>query len=69
VFVSADQKRKAIDAAHKLNGDHGTEGKLRKVVELYWWAEMYLDIKDWVKTVEKYKKLAPLRYDKPRNVW
>ena len=53
VFVSADQKRKAMEAAHELSGHRGREGTLRRVVERYWCPEMYVDVKDWVKTCEQ----------------
>jgi hypothetical protein len=51
VLVSAEQKRKAMESAHELSGHPGREGTLRKIVERYWWPEMYVDVKDWVKTV------------------
>jgi hypothetical protein len=53
VLVSAEQKRKAIETAHELSGHRGREGTLRKVVEWYWWLEMYVDVKGWVKTYEQ----------------
>jgi hypothetical protein len=33
MLVSAEQKRRAMDAAHKQSGHRGREGTLRKVVE------------------------------------
>jgi hypothetical protein len=65
VFVRAEQKRKAMEAAHELSGHRGREGTLPKVVERYWWPEMYVVVKDWVKTCEQCQKRAPLQYDKP----
>jgi hypothetical protein len=65
VVVSTEQKRKAMEAAHELSGHRGREGTLRKVVEWYWWPEMYVDLKDWVNTCEQCEKRSPLRYDEP----
>ena len=65
VLVSAEQKRKALEAAHELSGHRGREGTLRKVVERDWWPEMYVDVKDWVKTCEQCEKRVPLRYNEP----
>jgi len=53
VLVCAEQKRKAMDAANELSGLCGREGTLRKIVELYWSSEMYVNIKDWVKMCEQ----------------
>jgi len=65
LFVSAEQKWKAMEAAHELSGHRGRAGTLQKVVEPYGWPEMYGDVKDWVKWWEQCEVRAPLRYDEP----
>jgi hypothetical protein len=54
-----------MEAAHELSGHRGREGTLQMVVERYWWPEMYIDVKDWVKMCEQCDKRAPLRDDEP----
>jgi hypothetical protein len=66
-LVSTEQKRKAMEAAHELSGHRGREGTLRMVVEWYWWSEMYVEVKDWVKLCEECEKRVLLRYDEPLN--
>jgi hypothetical protein len=52
-----------MEAAHELSGNRGREGTLGKVVEQYWWPELYVDVKDLVKMCQQCNKRAPLRYD------
>jgi len=63
VLVSAEQTRKAIEATHQLSRHHGRVGTLQQVVERYWWPEIYVNVKDWVKTYQQCEKRDPLRYD------
>jgi len=65
VLVSTEQKWKTMNAAHKLSRHCGREGMLRNVLEMYWRPEMYVDVKDSLKTCEPSEKRLPLRYDKP----
>jgi hypothetical protein len=65
VLVSVEPKRKAMEAAHALSGHGGRERTLRKLVERYWWPEMFVDVNDSVKTCEQCEKRAPLQYDEP----
>jgi len=53
-----------MKGANELSGHRGREGTLRKVVQRYWWPEMYVDVKDWEKTCEECEKRAPVPYDK-----
>jgi len=50
-----------MEAAHEVSGHHLREGMLRKVVEWYRWPEMYIDVKDSVKTCEHCEQRVPLR--------
>jgi len=65
VLVSAEQKRKAMEAAHELSGHCRREKTLQKVVEWYRWPEKYVKVKDCVKTGEQCNKRAPLQNDEP----
>jgi hypothetical protein len=67
VFVSTEQKMKAMEAAPELSGHWGWEGTLRKVVGQYWWPEMCVNVKDKLKMWEHCEMRAPLQYDEPLN--
>jgi len=65
VIVSTEQNKNAMEAAHEMSGHCGREETLQKEVEWYWWLEMYVNLKDWVKMCEECEKRVPLRYDEP----
>jgi len=51
VIVSAERKRKAMQAADELSGHGWREGALQQIAEWYWWPEMYVDVKDFAGNV------------------
>ena len=65
VIVRKEKREGIMRAIHEENGHRGREGTMRKVTESYWWPEMHVDIKEWVKTCEQCEKRAPTRYAEP----
>jgi hypothetical protein len=51
VYISGNERRMAIEAAHKLIGHQGREGTLRKVVKCYRETEKLADVKEEVKDI------------------
>jgi len=54
-----------MDPTYKLSKLCGKEKTLSKIVERYWWPELYADIKDWVKPRLQCDTWVQLRYDEP----
>lgn len=65
VLVSMEKRRKAMEAVHGMIRHCRREGALQYVVHWFWWPEMYINIKDWVRTCKKCENRALLRYDEP----
>lgn len=67
LFMSMQQNRKTMEAEHELSGHHGREATLQMVLERYWWPDMYVDVKELVKTCEHCTNRVPLQYDELVN--
>jgi len=47
VVESVDQKKEIFQQAHQDLGHKGRDATYKRVANLYWWDNMYTDIRDW----------------------
>ena len=60
MVVKKEKKEAIMKVIDKENGHRGREGTIKTETERYWWPELHVEIKEWVKTCEQCTSLAPI---------
>jgi hypothetical protein len=65
VVDSAVQRKRILKNLHDEGGHRGRKSTYRRVANKYWWKGLNKDVKEFVRTCEKYQRRDSIRMKKP----